>query len=170
MILTRPSPGNYLNTGFYLRIHGGFISPFCLKVTQTHFAITADAAVPSCVVQLTPGPVLTLTVVLLILRCTRCTHLCSASRTSPCRASLGRCATAPWRTRWRWSCTGGSPRRRSFRSSRRTPSPAQWELAVWRPDVDGYQRGFEARLEHAGKQNQTEDRVNLCWYLYLWTS
>lgn len=79
------------------------------------------------------------------------THLCWASRTSPCRASSGRCATALWRTRWRWSCTEGSPRRRSCRSSRRRPSPARWELAVWRPDEDGCQQGFEARLEHAGK-------------------
>lgn len=87
-------------------------------------------------------------------------HLCWASRTSPCRAASGRCATAPWRTRWRWSCTEGSPRRRSCHSSRRRPSPAQWELAVWRPDEDGCRRGFAARLEHAGKgKKQTQDRM-----------
>lgn len=48
-----------------------------------------------------------------------------ASRTSPCRASSRRCVTAQWRTRWRWSCTKGSPQRKSYHSSQHTPSPAQ---------------------------------------------
>lgn len=102
----------------------------------------------------------------------RCTHLCWASRTSPCRASSGRCATAPWRTRSRWSCTEGSPRRKSCRSSRRTLSPAQWEPAAWRPDAAGYRRGSEARQEHAGTgKNKTELHISDVYiYIYVYES
>lgn len=98
------------------------------------------------------------------------THLCWVSRTSPCHVSLRRCVTALWRTRWRWSYTGGSPQRKSYRSSRRTPSLALWELAAWRPNVACYLQGFEGHQVHAEKRKTNVNVLIsnvLCWYSYI---
>jgi len=63
-------------------------------------------------------------------------HLCWASRISPSRASSTRCGRVLWTTRWRWSCTADWPRRKSFCSFRRTPSPAPLAPAAWKPGED----------------------------------
>lgn len=80
------------------------------------------------------------------------THLCWASRTSPCHASSARCVRAPWTTLWRWSCRGDSLRKTSCRFFLRTPVPVLWGPVAWTRGAAGYPQEYEARQVHAEKR------------------
>lgn len=88
----------------------------------------------------------------------RKTHLCWASRTSPCHASWARCVRAPWTTLWRWSYRGDSLRKTSCRFFPRTPVPVLWGPVAWKPGAAGYPQGYGAHQVHA-EERQRDEKV-----------
>lgn len=88
----------------------------------------------------------------------RKTHLCWASRTSPCHASWARCVRAPWTTLWRWSYRGDSLRKTSCRFFPRTPVPVLWGPVAWKPGAAGYPQGYGAHQVHA-EERQRDKKV-----------
>lgn len=86
------------------------------------------------------------------------THLCWASRTSPCHASWARCVRALWKTLWRWSCRGDSLQKTSCRFFLRTPVPVLWGPVAWTQGAAGYPQEYGARQVHA-EERQRDKKV-----------